>query len=242
MRGDIRLGSKELRRLDVVYTSLDEEHRRRAVSITKRSIDVATDYGARAVVLHIGQPSVVTNVEKELKQLFVEGRIISPQADTLRMCLVAERMQRHSEHMAALRHSLDELVVHARARRIRLGIENRPAHEIAGFAEIGEILSWYADDAVGYWHDTGHAQVQANLGFTPHADWLRAYGHRTIGMHLHDSVGVENHRAPGQGDVAWNTLARFVPANAIRVIEVDKTVSADALRAGVEHLRRTSWI
>ena len=56
-RGQTRVGSGELRRADIVYTSLDEERRRRAVALTKNSIDVAVEYGARFVVLHPGQTS-----------------------------------------------------------------------------------------------------------------------------------------------------------------------------------------
>ena len=241
-RGQRHLGSKELRQTDTVYTSRDDERRRQAVAITKHSIDVAAQYGSQVVVLHIGQTSTIGNVERQLKRLFVEGRIDSIEAETLRAQLATERAYQHDEHIDALRRSLDELVIHASAQHIQLGIENRPAHEMAGFAEIGEILSWYPADTVGYWHDTGHAQIQAMLGFTPHANWLRAYGHRIIGMHLHEAVGVENHQAPGQGSVDWIGLAPLVLANALRVIEVDKTVSVDALREGKEFLRRTDWL
>ena len=225
-----------------MYTSLDEERRRQAVAITRRSIDVAADYGARAIVLHVGQSSVVTDVEKQLKQLFLQGRITSPAAEDLRERLCAERTLNKPDHMYALHRSLDELSLYTAARSIELGIENRPAHEIAGFAEIGEILSWYPGAAVGYWHDTGHAQVQANIGFTSHSDWLRPYGHRLIGMHLHDAVGTDNHRAPGEGDVDWAGLASLVPTDAIRVVEVDSTVSVPSLRAGLEHLKKTGWV
>jgi sugar phosphate isomerase/epimerase len=160
----------------------------------------------------------------------------------LRARLTRERAVQHREHMDAVHRSLDELVAYASAHNIQLGLENRPAHEITNFAEMGEILSWYPGAVVGYWHDTGHAQVQANLGFTPHADWLRAYAPRVVGIHLHDAVGVTNHHAPGSGNVDWRALARYAPPNAMRVLEVDRTVPADAVRAGVAHLRATGWL
>jgi len=125
---------------------------------------------------------------------------------------------------------------------MKLGLENRPTYEITNFAEMGEILSWYPDGAVGYWHDTGHAEAQAAIGMTPHADWLRAYRHRIIGIHLHDVLGLAVHKAPGQGSVDWAGLASLVPVSAIRTVEVNKTVSEDALRAGIAHLRATGWM
>jgi len=241
-RGQTRVGSAELRRADIVYTSLDEERRRRAVVLTKNSIDVAAEYGARFVVLHPGQTSANPAIEERLKQLFAQGAINNSEAEALRSRLATERAHQHREHMDALHRSLDELVAYASARNIQLGLENRPAHEITNFAEMGEILAWYPDGVVGYWHDTGHAQVQANLGFTPHVDWLRAYAPRVVGIHLHDAVGVTNHHAPGSGNVDWRALARYAPPNAIRVLEVDRTVPADAVRAGVAHLRATGWL
>lgn len=241
-RGQRCIGSSDLRRADIVYTSLDEERRQRAVALTKNSIDVAAAYGARVVVLHCGQTSANPEIETQLKQLLAQGKIASPQADALRARLTRERAVQHRERMNALRRSLDELVAYASARGVQLGVENRPAHEITNFAEMGEILSWYPDGVIGYWHDTGHAQVQANLGFTPHAEWLRAYASRTIGIHVHDARGTTNHHAPGTGDVDWRALVSLVPRDALRVIEMDHTVSPDALRAGVEYLRTIGWL
>lgn len=242
LRGQTRLGSKELRRADIVYTSLDEERRQRSVALTRRSIDVAMEYGACVIVLHPGQTSASPEIEERLKQLFLQGAINSSEANALRARLVTERAHQHREHMDALHRSLDELVAYASAHNIRLGLENRPAHEITNYAEMGEILSWYPADVIGYWHDTGHAQVQANLGFVPHADWLRAYASRVIGMHLHDAIGVTNHHAPGNGNVDWRGLAQLVPAHAIRVLEVDHQVSPDSVRAGVAHLSAIGWL
>jgi sugar phosphate isomerase/epimerase len=148
----------------------------------------------------------------------------------------------HRERMDALHRTLDELAKYASAYKIQLGLENRPAHEITNFAEIGEILGWYPDDVIGYWHGTGYAQVQANLGFTPLADWLRAYASRIIGMHLHDARGVTNHHAPGSGNVAWCVLAPLAPSNVLRVLEVDHTVSPGAVRKGIAYLRKSRWI
>jgi sugar phosphate isomerase/epimerase len=241
-RGHARLGSKELRRADVVCTSLDSERRRQATAITKNSIDVAARFGASAIVLHVGQTGASPAIEEKLKELFQQSRIAGPEANALRAQLAVERAYQHQEHMDALHRSLDELAAYAAARKVILGIENRPTNEITNFAEMGEILSWYPADIVGYWHDTGHAQVQANIGMAPHIDWLRAYSSRIVGMHLHDAVGIDYHLAPGGGDVDWIALASLVPPNAIRILEVDRRVSGEAIRLGVQHLRTAGWL
>ena len=125
---------------------------------------------------------------------------------------------------------------------MRLGLENRPICQAPNFEDMGQVLTWFPDGTLGYWHDTGHAQVQEALGFTPQADWLRAYGHRLIGAHLHDEANLEVHLAPGEGDVDWHGLAPLMPTNALRVIETNHSVSKESLRAGIEHLKLTGWI
>lgn len=242
VRGQTRVGSTKLRAAGIVYTSLDEERRRQAVAITRRSIQVAAEFGARIVVLHLGQTSADPRQVQELEGLFLAGNITSPEAALVRARLATARTFEHAEHMAALRRSLDELIPLASARGIRLGLENRPGHEIPDCAEVGEILSWYPDDAVGYWHDTGHAERQQALGISLHADHLKNYARHLIGLHLHDLVGLELHKVPGTGRVDWTGLALLVPDNSLRVIEVDRTVTADALGKSVGHLRSTGWL
>jgi len=237
--GEMR--NREMRRADVLLTSLNEERRQQAVAIARRCVEVAQRYGARVVVLHVGQTSADPELENQLKGLFAEGRIAGPQADAIRKRLASERLVQRQERMGALRRSLDELVAYAAARGIRLGVENRSACEVPDWQELGEILSWYPEEPVGYLHDTGHAQVQQALGLRPHVDWLHAYGQRLIGLHLHDSAKLEVHRTPGAGDVDWAGLALRVPAGVLRTVEVDGAVSREALLAGVEHLKSTGW-
>ena len=241
-RGTTAMGSQEARRADIALTSLDDERRQQAVAVVKRCLDVASEYGAQAIVLHLGNTSADPELSSYLKQVCLDVQSASPQAHALRSRILAERALGRAERMAALRRSLDELVPHASLRGVRLGLENRPIDEIPSFEDMGEILAWCSDDAIGYWHDTGHAQVLQALGFAPHADWLRAYGHRLIGAHLHDEARLEVHLAPGEGNVNWTGLVALMPANALRVIETNHAVSEKSLRAGVEHLRATGWI
>ncbi len=237
--------NKAMRLADIVLTSLDEERRQQAVAEALRSMEVAQRYDARVLVLHLGQTSADPELENHLKRLFAEGRIAGPEADAARSRLTSERAYCRRRRIKALRRSLDELIPYASARGVRLGLENRPAVQVPNWEDMSGILSWYPEDTVGYWHDTGHAQVQENLGITPHADWLRAYGQRLVGLHLHDAVGCEVHRAPGQGSVDWAGLAALAASrgdNIVRTVEVNHTVPEEALRAGVEHLQATGWM
>jgi sugar phosphate isomerase/epimerase len=99
------------------------------------------------------------------------------------------------------------------------------------------LLADYTSDEVGYWHDVGHAEVQARLGYVDKRAWLDALAPRTIGCHLHDVDGIGDHRAPGRGDVEWEYLAAGLPPAAQRVLEINQHEPDDAVAGAVAFLR-----
>ena len=239
--GDI--DSTGLRRADIVFTSLDEERRQKAVEMTKATIDAAQRYGARAVILHVGQTDVDPAFEASLEQLLLEGCIAGPEAYAVRERAATERRYRQEERMAALMRSMDEVIPYAAARSVCLGLETRRhINEVPNFDEMLALLSTYQDGAVGYWHDTGHAELQAALGMTPHHEWLRTFGARLVGLHMHDCIGMEDHRAPGTGSVDWQGMAALITNGGIRTAEIKSAVSSEDLCAGVEFLKQAGWL
>jgi sugar phosphate isomerase/epimerase len=91
--------------------------------------------------------------------------------------------------------------------------------------------------AVGYWHDVGHAFRLEALGFWPQEAWLQRFATRLVGVHLHDSIGMEDHRPPGQGRAPFGLISSFLPGQCLRVFEVKDTYSGEAVAAGLAHLR-----
>ncbi len=238
-----QMGPGEMKNRDLLLTSLDDEKRSLAVATARRSIDIAARYGARAVVLHLGQTEADPALHDRLERLTEAGQGASPEADALRSLLSTQRAVHHRERMAALMRSLDLLIPYAAARGIRLGIENRRhVPSVPDFAEMHMLLTHYTDSTIGYWHDVGHAETVARAGFTPHANWLRSFGDRLIGMHLHDVVGFTDHRAPGAGCIDWEGLAAFLPANGLRTVELHHSIPSAAVTAGIAHLAAVGWI
>ena len=235
--------SGDLARNDIVFTSLDEEKRKQAVAISKGSVDIADRYGARAVILHVGRSDADPHLQDQLESLYREGKTDSPAAGKLRSRLAGERMVHYEQHMDALMRSLDDLVPYAAARGVRLGVENRRhIHEVPNFDEVQRVLAHYSDDTIGYWHDVGHAETLAVVGMTAHADWLCAFGHRIVGVHLHDVIGLTDHRAPGTGSIDWQGLAALLPGNGLRTAEIHPEIPAASVSTGVAHLAATGWI
>jgi sugar phosphate isomerase/epimerase len=239
-------GDLDLRTLwqnDISFTSLDEERRLLAVSTARRSIDVAVRYGAQAVVLHLGQREADPSYQKHLERLASEGLVDSPEANGIRILMATQRAVHGDERMAALLHSLDDLVPYAAVRGVCLGLENRRSiHEIPNFDEMRQIMERYPDVTVGYWHDTGHAEAQARAGMTPHAEWLRCFAPRLIGLHLHDVCDFSDHRSPGSGCIDWQGLAALAPEYGLRTAEIKESVPPDAVWMGVDYLIATGWV
>ncbi len=220
--------------------STDEDERQRAINFTTRSIDHAADRGARFVVVHLGGIGPrMFEAELRLRRLYDAGARESPEVERLRAECVERRRAQIESYLAQARRTLEDLVAYASARGVAIGLENRlHYHEIPQAAEAAELLAPYPGETAGYWHDVGHAEVQARLGLADRRPWLELNAGRCIGAHLHDVDGLADHRAPGNGTVEWEHIASVLPADALRVFEIDQRQPEDSLAAAIAFLRQ----
>jgi sugar phosphate isomerase/epimerase len=100
------------------------------------------------------------------------------------------------------------------------------------------LLNIEYEDVIGFWYDVGHAQTLDRLGFYPHAEWLERFARRIVGVHLHDVVGIEDHRSAGTGQVDWGLVARYLPKDALRTCEFQNFNSPEEITAGVAFLAK----
>ncbi|UCE19211.1 MAG: sugar phosphate isomerase/epimerase [Gemmatimonadota bacterium] len=225
-----------------LLSSTDEKRRTEAVEQTKRTIDHALEAGAEAVVVHLGKSEEDVRqqqaLEQELRALTASGDKNRAVTGRLRAALITMRERAKGPCLEAVVRSLDELAEYASQHRVMLGIENR-AHfcEIPSFEEIEALLERFDASVIGYWHDTGHAQIFENLGFVPHQEYLKRYSSRLLGIHLHDSRGNHDHLAPGTGSNHFEMVARYVDPTTLKVLEVKSTVSAPEIQQGLTFLR-----
>ncbi len=219
--------------------STDDAERRAAIEYTKGSIDHTRKSGGAAVVLHLGGVgSKMFDDELTLRRLFDSGTRDGERVEALRAAIIARRDAEAAPWFAHARATLRELVEYASARGIAVGIENRlHYHEIPQPDEAAALLADYATDQAGYWHDVGHAEVQARLGLVDKRCWLDVNGARTIGSHLHDVDGIGDHRAPGNGDVEWEYIRDGLPAAALRVFEINQHQPPEAVADAIPFLR-----
>lgn len=228
-------------RNDLLLSSLDEERRKEAVSMVQGSIELAAYLGAFSVVLHLGRVNADWKLEREVREAFQQGKKGRPRYRALVERLKEARALGKEAHLEAVIRSLAEIAEHARLKGVKIGLENRYYYlEIPNHEEMGMLLK--LDPLLYYWHDTGHAQALENLGFTPQEEWLRTYGERMLGVHLHDIVGLRDHGIPGQGEIEFGALAPYIPTEALRVFEIDPPYSPEEIVAGWRHLEKTGCL
>lgn len=219
--------------------SLDEGNRKQAVAQAKDTITLAQKFKAPVVVLHMGKVAIDPSLERQLRDLYNEGRKGTQDYEDTKWRLVEARARVQAQNLAAAARSLEEISQYAQATGIRLGLENRYYYsEIPSMEEMSALLTSSDPATVFYWHDTGHAQNLENLGFTRHEEWLKAFASRMAGVHLHDIVGLQDHRVAGTGEMDWPMIASYLPAQAIRTCEFDWPHSEEEIVSGVDYLRQ----
>jgi len=102
-----------------------------------------------------------------------------------------------------LRRSLDTLESCARARGVRIALEN------GNWSIIETVLREYAPDYLGLCYDAGHG----NLGWGSPEELARTHD-RLLSIHLHDNDGTgDQHNLLFSGTVDWERLAGILAAS-----------------------------
>ncbi|NLT69409.1 MAG: sugar phosphate isomerase/epimerase, partial [Verrucomicrobiaceae bacterium] len=186
---------------------------------TKRTVDFADRVGAAVVVLHSG--SVPRRREGILsfppgragrEQAAMEAALRDPGSEAREEMLA--KLERSSRpFLERVRSRFEELAGYAAERGVALGVENRE-----GWQELpldGGLTDFFADFApdspLGYWHDTGHAEIKRRAGLLEPEILLESLSERLLGFHLHDvDESGRDHCAPGTGSVDFDLIRQQV--------------------------------
>ncbi len=239
-------------------SSIEKSEREEAVDFAKKTIDLASKVGATAVIIHIGEMPINLGLEDKLRQLYKQHLAQTKEYSRVKEQLIYQRVSKVPPFLEAARESLTELSRYSQGTRIMLGLETRfYFHEIPNIDEMEELLKVTKGRWVGYWHDVGHAEVQQRLGFASHEEWLSRFENRMIGVHLHDVLGISDHRPPGKGDVNWDMVAKHLPHTprqikggdgwaildrVIRVCEIAEWNGESQIQGAVDFLREKGVI
>jgi sugar phosphate isomerase/epimerase len=232
------LSSKGIPTNDLSLSSLDEIKRTDAVGITQKTIDLAASVSARAIVLHMGEVPLDLSLQDRLYKPQDKSYIQTETHNQAKEKLLRQRFSQAPSYVEAAKRSLLELTEYGRQKGVILGLETRfHLNEIPNLEEMAELLSGAPKSVVGYWHDVGHAEVQERLGFCLHEKWLSQFRERIVGVHLHDILGISDHRAPGRGDMNWEMVANYLPPAIIKVCEVGEWNDEEQLQGVIRFLR-----
>ncbi len=219
-------------------SSLDPRERSVAVRKTKDTIDMAERLGAKAVVMHLGRVDM-KDMTTGLIELYNAGQRGSKLYEKIKGKLLAKREKKRFRHLDGLYESLGELVTYSEPKGIKLGIENRYSLEdIPSFDEIRLILDKFEGSNICYWHDVGHAQCWEELEVLPQETFLEMFSGRMVGIHLHDAVGVSDHRVPLTGEFDFTRLKPYVSKETIKVVEAFVDAPEEEVVRGMEYIRK----
>ena len=224
--------SRGIKSYDLNLASLDEDERIEAVSFVLESILQAVRLGASAVVLHMGHVPIGKEMQRQLHDMWHDDMMGTEEYRALQGQIPAIRVKTEKHHLEQALQTLREIEPLARDNGIMLGVETRHhLHELPSIDEAAVMLEETDADVVGFWHDTGHAATQQRLGYAVHEDWFVRYSHRLVGIHLHDLNQERDHQCPGNGEIDWGMVARYLPESAIRVCELGEWNSPECVQS-----------
>jgi sugar phosphate isomerase/epimerase len=237
------ISTKELVERDWLISSGDEFSRKKGVESIQRSIALAQELSAPTVVIHCGTIPSRINDESKLRALFKAGKIESDEYLDIKSKLFQLRAGLISPRLQAVKSSLIELLEFAHQHNVRLGLENRYHYmDIPSIDEMDELLCLADSNQLGFIYDTGHAQALSRLGFYPHEDWLIRYASRLFGSHLHDTIGLTDHYAPGLGEIDFFRIATYLPETSFRTFELLPGNTIAQITNGIKHLEKAGCI
>jgi sugar phosphate isomerase/epimerase len=220
------------------FSSSDQRERENAYRHTLKTIELAERLKVPVIILHLGSVEMKDYTTKPVG-MAEGGNKGSPKYE--RLCMkVSERRERKKEkHLQFAYDVLRQLADQAEARGLKLGVENREGLEEIPFDDdLPFLFKEFTSLAVGYWHDTGHAQIKENLGFINHAMQMESLAGRLAGIHVHDvQFPAKDHRPPGEGTVDFAALKPWIKPDQIKVFEMSPGVEVEELQRGVAHLK-----
>ena len=131
--------------------------------------------------------------------------------------------------------SVLEVFDYAAVKGVKLGFENREKfEELPLDADYADFIAGLPEGCpVGYWHDTGHADIKQTMGLLDHRVHLTENAPRLIGFHLHDvSASGQDHQPIGSGHIDFKMVSEFWRPGQELVLDLSPRVkSEDVLRS-----------
>lgn len=216
------------------YTSHRPFDRQRAMDMTRRTLELAAEFKARYVVLHMGSAPLSTKKwTKRLTAMVAEGQRDTPAFAKERIAFIKKREKLGPLYYQRAIAALEQIAEQAKELGLLLAVESRSRFEDTPTErEMVALQEHFKDHPnVGYWHDFGHVQLKHNLGLLDHVEWLEKMQPHLIGGHVHDvQWPARDHRVPFTGELDYHQLLPFFPAGCPLTWELSPTRKAEEIR------------
>lgn len=206
---------------------------------TRRSIDFAAQVKARVLVCHLGSVKFFwLNPARALERFSRRHPKTTIPEDKRYQALLAKSLAKLRRRMEPywnnMQQSVLEVLDYAAEKGVKLGFENREGFdELPIDADYESFLQGLPADApVGYWHDTGHADIKQTMGLLQHRAHLEKLAPRLLGFHLHDVNGDgQDHQPVGSGHIDFQMIKQFWRPEHLLVLEFSPRVKVDDVQA-----------
>jgi sugar phosphate isomerase/epimerase len=220
------------------FSAEKDRDRELAIKHALKTFEFATRVKAQLVVLHLGSIEMKDYTGK-FEQMLERGEKDSLKYEKLRAEVLKTREAKKEKFFARMKETLRKILPEAEKRGLKLGCENRQAiEEIPLDGDFEDFFREFDSPNVCYWHDIGHAQIKENFGFIRRQQHLETLASRLEGFHIHDvQFPARDHCAPGSGTIDFAALKPFVKPQHIKVFELSPSLSMEAVKSGVAHLK-----
>ncbi len=219
------------------FTSHRPFDRQRAMDMTLRTLELAAEFRAEYLVLHMGSvPMNPGKFTKPLTAMVAAGGSHSPEFIKAKITFVKKREKVAPLYYHRAIEALANIAEKAAEYGVKLAVESRSRFEdMPTEREMIALQDHFADNPwVGYWHDFGHVQLKHNLGLLDNVEWLERISPRLIGGHVHDvQWPARDHRVPFSGTLDYGQLLKFFPENCPLVWELSPTREAAEIRSAL---------
>jgi len=195
---------------------------------SRQTLEFAEQVGAPVVVMHSGSVSF-----RFRSPASVLGESGGGEGDRRYRASLQRLRSAARRALPRVVKSYRDLALFAEEKGIRLGAENREGTlELPLDAGWTDFLSGFEKGGpVGYWHDTGHAEIKHQQGLLDPARHLELVAERLLGFHLHDvSAEGRDHQVPGSGSVDFSLVRQFIRPEHVLVLEPSPRLTSEDIR------------
>ncbi|MDG1358716.1 MAG: sugar phosphate isomerase/epimerase [Akkermansiaceae bacterium] len=220
------------------FSSHRPHERARALEMTMRTLDLAAEFDAKYVVMHMGSvPMPSKKWTKKLTRMLKDGQQLERAFAKHKLKFVRKREKIAPLYYQRAIEALEQLAEKAAELKIPLAVESRSRFEdVPNESEMLRLQDHFKENPwVGYWHDFGHVQLKHNLGLLNHDQWLEKMAPYLVGCHVHDVYWPDrDHRVPLTGELDFDKLLRHVDPKLPLVWELSPTREASQIKEALQ--------